>query len=169
MIENKIIIGSVARPQGVRGELKISPLTNDLHRFEKLKSVYIDNIEYKVSSAKVSQNGVFLTLNGVSDRNTAENFRNKTLSVDRKDAVKKEGEVFIVDIIGCEVYLDDDSYIGIVKDVLQYGSADVYVVSKAKKTVMFPALKRLFLSEDTDAKKIVLSKTAFEEVAVYED
>lgn len=169
MTLSKIVIGAVARPQGVRGEIKITPLTDDAHRFEKLRSVYIDGKPYEVKGAKVSQNGVFLTLRGVDDRNAAELLRNKTLEVDRKDAVKKKGQTFIVDVIGCEVYLDDETYIGTVEDVLQYGAADVYVVSQGKKKVMFPSLKRIFVSEDTDNKKIILKSKEFSEVAVYED
>ena len=74
-----LTVGKIAKPQGVGGELKISPLTDDVNRFKNLKTVYLDGKSYNVSKARISPNGVFLTLEGVNDRNTAELLRNKDI------------------------------------------------------------------------------------------
>lgn len=169
MIQSKITVGEVARPHGVGGTLKINPLTDDVRRFEKLKSVFVDGKEYAVSRVSVSQNGVFLTLEGVNDRNAAESFRGKDVQVSRENADVGKGRVLIVDVLGCEVFFEDGEKVGEVTDILQHGAADVYVLEKGKKQILFPALKRVFVSEDYENKKIVVARVAFDEVAVYED
>lgn len=169
MTRDKITVGEVARPHGVGGALKVNPLTDDVRRFEKLKSVFVDGKEYAVLHASVSQSGVFLTLEGVGDRNAAEAFRGKTLQVRRENACVAQGRILIVDVLGCSVYFEDGEKAGEIVDVLSHGAADVWVMKKDKKQILFPALERLFVSEDYENKKIVVSRKAFDEVAVYED
>ena len=62
----RLTVGKIAKPQGVGGELKISPLTDDVNRFKNLKTVYLDGKSYNVSKARILPNGVFLTLEGVN-------------------------------------------------------------------------------------------------------
>lgn len=168
-MNNTIEIGIIVKPQGVKGEMKVSPLTDNPKRFLKLEEVFIDGKEYKVESVRVSGNDVFVFLDGISDRDEVEKFRNKSIFVERSNAIKLEKDrYFIVDIVGCEVFLEDKS-IGVVKDVLQYGSADIYVVKSKENSVMFPALKTMFLKVDIENKQIHLDKKTFEENAVYEN
>ena len=50
---DRLTVGKIAKPQGVMGELKISPLTDDVNRFKSLKTVFIDGKEYKVTKARI--------------------------------------------------------------------------------------------------------------------
>ncbi|MGN0771686.1 MAG: ribosome maturation factor RimM [Christensenellales bacterium] len=167
---DKITIGTISRPQGIRGELKVYPLTDDLLRFKKLTSVYVADKKYGVKSVRVSAKDVFLTLEGIDDRNMAEQLRNADVKVDRKDAVQlPDDRYFIVDIIGCDVMTDGEK-IGKIKDVLQYGSADVYVIDCVDgRESMIPAIDRMIKSVDVQAKKIVVDKQAYKDLALYED
>lgn len=165
-----ITIGEIVKAQGIKGELKINPLTNDVARFRKLKEVVVNGHTYKVVSSRVAPNGVFIMLEGVTDRNTAETMIGKNLEVSRDNAVKlKKGEYFIVDIIGSDVTCDGQ-HIGTLTEVLQNGSADVYVVKADNgKEIMFPALKAVLRNVDVDNKVIDLDGKKFGEIAVYED
>ncbi len=169
MTRDKITIGEVARPHGVGGALKVNPLTDDVRRFEKLKSVFAGGREYAVLHASVSQSGVFLTLEGVTDRDAAEAFRGKSLQVAREDACVAKDRILIVDVLGCSVFFEDGEKVGEIVDVLSHGAADVWVTKSGKKQILFPALARIFVSEDYENKKIVVDRKAFDEVAVYED
>lgn len=163
-----IKIGKILKPQGVKGELKIEPITDDPARFKKLKTVIIGDTRYEVLSARVSPDAVFLNLVGV-DRDVAESMRQKFVEIDREQTVKLPPDRnFIVDVIGCKI-VAGDTEIGIVTDVLQNGAADVYVVQNGKLQLMFPALKRVVLSVDVENKLISVDEKAFSEVAVYED
>ena len=166
---DRYTIGIILRPHGVRGALKIEPLTDDVARFKSLKQVYIDSTIYNVSSSQVSSSGVFLTFDEIKDRNQAELYRNKEIQIDKKDAVPlQKGRYFIVDIIGCEVFAGDEK-VGVITDVLQNGAADVYVIKSNGKIIMVPALKKLLVDVDCDNKKIIVDKQVFDEVVVYED
>ena len=169
MISDRIVIGTVARPRGIAGEVKINPLTDDPRRFRSLKTVAIGGREYRVVGASVNPAGVYVALEGVNDRDAAEKLRGKELTVPREEAVIADGRVFIADLIGCEVSFTDGETLGVLEDVLQYGAADVYVVRGAKGRVLFPALARVIKEEDPSAGVIVLNREAFSEVAVYED
>ena len=68
-----------------------------------------------------------------------------------------------------DVRFEDGESVGKVSDVLQHGAADVWVLEKGKKQILFPALKRVFVAEDYENKIVVVSRDAFGEVAVYED
>ena len=165
-----ITIGVISKPQGIKGEVKVTPLTDDNARFLSLKEVFIDGKNYNVGGCKVTPAGIFIALEGVNDRNQAEQFRGKDVKVDRKDAVKlDEDRHFIVDIIGCKLVADGKVF-GQIKDVLQYGAADIYAaVTSDSKKVMFPALKDVITDIDIENKVVTVCMGRFNEVAVYED
>lgn len=166
---DRYTVGIIARPHGVRGAVKVNPLTDDVSRFKDLKKVFIDNKEFTITNTQVSKTEVYLTFENISDRDKAETLKNKEIQVNKEDAVKlPEDSYFIVDIVGCEVFVDNNS-IGSVVDVLQYGAADVYVIEKENKQIMVPAIKALLENVDTENKKIILNSKVFKEVAVYED
>ena len=62
-MENFIKIGAIVKPQGIKGEVKVIPLTDDINRFKLLKSVYIDGKVYKVNYAKIAAGFVILSIN----------------------------------------------------------------------------------------------------------
>ena len=166
---DRLTIGYISKAQGVKGEVKISPLTDDAGRFKKLKSVYIDGKLLNVKSVKVLPNGVFMSFDGIDDRNGAELLRDKEIEVERKDAAPlPKDRYFIVDVVGCEVYAGDER-IGKLKDVLQYGSADVYVISTPKGNAMIPAIERIIKQIDVENKKVFLDKDAWNDLVVYEE
>lgn len=166
---DRYTVGIILKPHGVRGAVKVGPLTDDVARFKDLKQVFIDLKKYTVQSTQFNNGEVILSFEELKDRNEAELLRNKKVEIEKADAVKlEEGRYFIVDIIGCEVFVGDES-IGKVDDVLQNGAADVYVIKSEKSECMVPALKKLLLLVDVENKKIVLDKEVFEQVVVYED
>ena len=59
--------------------------------------------------------------------------------------------------------------IGVLEDVLQYGSVDTWVFKCGKKHMMAPALRRVFTEVDTVAGRILVDREALNEVALFED
>ena len=163
-------IGLIVKPQGVRGELKIQPLTDDIGRFKKLKSVIIDEKNYPVTKVTVGGGVVFLSILGVNDRDQAEAYRGKFISVDRENAVPlKKDNYFIVDILGCEIITDLGEDIGEVIDVSS-SRTDVFTVRcKDGKIMRFPFLKDLLVNVDVEKKEIVVKSKRLSEVSCYED
>ena len=169
-----LLLGEIVRPQGIRGEVKVKHFTDDPYRFEDLETVYIKRgNEYQpigVTGARVQKDDVYLTLEGILDRNEAEKLRGTQLWVDRANAVElDEDSVFIADILGAKAYDTQGKEIGVLKDVLTPGGVDVFVFKTAQGTMMMPALKTVILTMDADEGRIVLDENRLEEVALYED
>ena len=164
-----ITIGQIVKPHGIRGELKVKPITDDINRFRKLKQVTVNEVPYEIKSMRIDGGFVYLALRGINDRNGAERLVGDEVKIDRIFAVDlDEGTYFIADVIGCKVFLDNGELIGEVSYIYQNGAADVYEV-KASGTVLFPFLNVLIAEMDIDGKRIVLKKNEFDKVAVYED
>ena len=173
-MQQYLCIGTITKPQGIRGEVKILPLTDDINRFVRLKKIFFQNggdyDEHEVDSARVDDSFAYIKLAGVDDMSAADLLRGKDVFVDRKNAVRlPKGRWFIADLLGCKVQDDAGNEIGVLGDVLQAGGNDVYVVKKGGKTLMFPAIKALLLSVDVENKLIVVDEKRLQEVAVYED
>lgn len=166
---NKIIVGKIVKPQGIKGELKVLPLADSPNIFNELNNVYVDGVEYKILSARISDS-VYLVLKGIADRNQAELFRNKMIEANKSDIPLPKDRFFVEDILGCEVSLNNGALLGSVQDITTRGSTDVYTVLCSNgKNVMFPSVKNLIETVDIANKKIILFTERFKEVALYED
>lgn len=169
-METLFKIGLITKPQGIKGELKVNPLTDDIERFSSLKKVLIDGKEYKVLSAKIGGGVVFITLSGVQDRNSAETFRGKFLCVERKDAVKlPENRYFVADIEGSNLVLDSGEVVGTIVEVTT-ARTDIFTVKTVDNRVLrFPFLKDLLVSVDVENKIVTVNEKRLKEVSLYED
>ena len=96
MREN-LIVGTILKPQGIRGELKVKPYTDSPEDFKEFKNLYLDGEKRRVLSVRVGDGMVFLGLSGVPDRNAAELLRGKNLELDRDEA---KGHLFRAGSIG---------------------------------------------------------------------
>lgn len=175
MLETHLIIGEVLKPQGVKGELKVKPITADPMRFEGLRQVYLKGADgafttIAVRVTRIELDAVYLLFEGVKDRSDAEKMRGQLLYVDRAHAIKlPKDAAFICDLIGCRGVDDHGAEVGVLTDVMQPGACDVYVFKGEKGEVLVPALKRAVIAVDVEAKQITLSRQALQEVAVFED
>lgn len=163
-------IGFIVKPQGIKGEVKVEPLTSEITRFKNIKEVYIDDKPVKVLNSKISGDTVFLSLFGVADRNNAELLRNKYISVKREDAIELEkNSFFIADIIGSTIFNDENEKVGKVVDVLSLKTDIFTVITESGRIMRFPFLKDLIIKVDLENSILVLSKKRLSEVCVYED
>ncbi len=164
----RLTIAEVLKPQGIRGELKIKTFTDYPEDIKTFKTVYIDDTPYKILSYRVGTDGfAYIGLRGIPDRNMAELFRGKLLQGERDDAPPlEEGQYYIVDIIGLSCETEDGEVLGTVVDV-NLLSSDIYTIEKAGKKILFPAVKGVVKNVDLSAKKMIVDKKIFDEIAVY--
>lgn len=159
-------IGQIINTHGVKGELKVYPLTDDIRRFRKLKAVYIDGVEKNVVWCKLQTDKVILKIEGIESLDDAMRYKTKYLQVKREEAVKlPEGRYFVVDIVGCKVIDENGIELGNVSEVIFTGSNDVYWV-KGKKDLLIPVLDHIIKNIDVEKKEIIISPP---EVWNYED
>lgn len=172
MLSAYLLIGQVLRPQGVRGQVRVRPDTDDPGRFDELEYVYIQekNGTYErisVDEVSVREDAVYLRLNGATTREEAEAQRNWMLYVDRAHARElAENETFICDLIGCKAVDTWGNELGTVTDVLQPGGNDVYVIKTPRGEMLLPALMHVVPQVDTENGKIVINEQRLSEVAV---
>jgi len=140
-------IGEIVNTHGVKGELKVMPLTDNPERYDDLEWIYLDNcgnmVKYNIGSVKYIKGFIILKLCGVDSVEAAEALKGRFILVDRKNAVKlPEGSFFICDLIGSDVYETNGGRLGKLVDVLHTGSNDVFVVRKENnREILLPALK----------------------------
>ena len=164
---DRLVIGEVLKPQGIRGELKVKTYTDAPEDVKAFGTVYIEDKPYKILSFRVGNDGAaYMGLRGIPDRNAAELFRGKKLEGDRDDAPElEEGQFYIVDVIGLSCETEEGEVLGIVKDVKNL-SSDVYTIEKAGKQILFPAVKGVVKKVDLENQKLIVDKKIFDEIAV---
>lgn len=158
-----VTIGFIAAPHGVKGMLRVVPATDFPDRFRGLNRVFLclgeKRCEFKVqNSGRLSRGMVCLGLQGLSSRDSAEQWRGASLQVPRHEAVPlPEGHFYVFDLVGCTVDTVDGRRLGTLKDVYPTGANDVYsIIADDGKELLIPALKTVVLSIDIDARKIVV-------------
>lgn len=155
-------IGKIVNTFGIRGQVKVVPFTDDVKRFDKLKNIYIEKKKelkpHKIENVKYTNNMVILKLEGIDSIEEAEKYKNCSLKIDRKDAIKLPKDTFfIADLIGLPVYTDEDVLLGKVDDIYNTGSSDIYVVKdELGKQILLPAIKDVLKDIDLEKEKITV-------------
>ena len=164
----RLTIGEVLKPQGIRGELKIKTFTDFPEDVKAFGTVYIDEKPYKILSFRAGEGGfAYLGLRGVPDRNAAELLRGRKIEGDREDAPElEEGRYYIADLLGAAVVTESGELLGTVKDIAPL-SSEVYTLEKDGKQILFPAVKGVVKRVEIAEKRLIVDKKRFDEVAVY--
>lgn len=161
-MEKYFEIGQIVNTSGLKGVIKVKPFTDDIEKFKKFKTIYIsiknELKEFKIEQVRFNKNMVFLKLEGIDTIEKAEEYRNFYLKVKRdKEEILEKGTYYIVDIIGCEVYTDENKHLGKIDDVFSTGSNDVYVVKDENgRQILLPAIKDVIKNVDIDNKTITV-------------
>lgn len=148
MKNDTIIVGRIQGCHGLKGELKVLPLTDDPDRFFDLDQVKINtgnNWEaFKIEGIRRHKNHVLMFLEEIKDRTEAEKLAGKEMAIHRDLAVSLgKDEFFVEDLLGMEVY-NEELLLGKITDILQTGGIDVYIIEGGKKIYSIPARKIYF-------------------------
>lgn len=150
MKEERIKIGKIVNTFGIKGELKVYPYVDYI---DELSKIYIDNKEYTLSKSRNQKNVVIIKIKGLDDINLVEDFKNKEIEIDRVDLPKlKEGEYYIEDLIGLDVYTDDGKLLGKLDDIFNTGANDIYQVNN----ILLPAIPDVIKKIDIENQKIIV-------------
>ncbi|QNO16384.1 ribosome maturation factor RimM [Alkalicella caledoniensis] len=157
-MEQKIKVGKITSTHGVRGEVKIYPLSDISTRFEKGSDLILGNLKLTIEKSRPHKNMFIIKFKGYDNINDILEFVGNYLEINKRDvAPLPEGQYYLFDIIDCEVYTDDDVYIGKVESVIETGSNDVYVIKNGSKEVLIPAIRQVVSKVDIDNKKITIT------------
>ena len=155
-------VGQIVNTFGIKGQLKVKPFTDDINRFEELKTVYIckknEMKKVEIEDVKYNKQCVLLKVKGIEDLTQAEKYKGLFLKIDRKDAKKLPKDTyFIADILGLEVYTDEGELLGKVDDIFPTGANDVYVVKdKLGKQILLPSIPEVLKEIDLEKGKVIV-------------
>lgn len=160
-MEQYLNIGQIINTHGLKGEVKVYPLTDDVKRFKQLNKIFIEKnnamTEHKIELTKVMNELAILKIDGIDDLTTAETLKGCYLKINPEDAVKlPEGSYFISDIIGLEVKTVEGESLGLIKELFQTGANDVYVVAYKGKELLIPAIKDVVKGIDIQNKTMTV-------------
>mgnify|MGYP001625294426 CR=1 FL=1 len=155
-------VGQIVNTFGIKGFVKVNPLTDDAERFEELESVFVvknkELIEMKIEEIKYHKNMVLIKFKGIEDINMAEKYKGCYIKIKRENAKKlPEDTYFIADLIGLPVYDESGKLLGKVDDIYNNKSHDIYVVKdELGKQILLPSTKEVIKQVDIDNERIVV-------------
>ncbi len=170
-----LAVGVIVRAHGIRGEVKIQPLTDQAEDWLSLHAVeWTDRqgarVCRRVKHQRLQGSMVIAQLEGVYDRNAAETLRETELRVPRGQAPQLEQDrYYIVDLIGCQVEDETGAQLGQVTEVHQPGGNDVYEIHGNQGVYLMPAIRQVIREVDVKQRRILVDSVRFSEVAVHED
>lgn len=155
-MEDRLQVGIITSTHGVRGEVKVFPTTDDPNRFKRLKEVILDTgkeeLVLEVEGVKFFKQFVILKFKGFDSINDIEKYRQRSLYVTRQNAVRlRRDEYFVADLIGLAVRDEQEQQIGVLRDVMETGANDVYVIEMTDgRELLLPAIKQCVLKVDVE-------------------
>ncbi len=161
-MEQKLRVGVITRTHGLKGEVKVYPTTDSPSRFDELETVTLKCgrtvKDLSIESVRYFKNLVILKFEGIDTINDIESYVGGDLYIDRSEGQPLgEDENYIADIIGMEVVTEDGARIGTVKDVMETGANDVYVVKcEGRKDLLLPAIKPCILDVDVENNRMTV-------------
>lgn len=146
----RIVIGRVGAAHGIRGELRIIPLTDFPERFAALREVMVGDELLHIESVKPQGKNFLMRFREYTVREDAQKLTGRLLTVARAEAAPlDEGEYYVFDIVGLTVYDEENNELGTVENVLRTGSNDVYAVrSEDGREILIPALRKVVRTID---------------------
>lgn len=135
-MEKFLRIGVITSAHGLKGEVKVYPTTDSLQRFKQVRRVVLKtpkgDVETEIVSVKSFKGQAIVRFAAYDDVEQVKNLHNTDVMIYREDGQKlAPGEYYIADLIGCRVVSDEGKMLGILKDVLQTGANDVYIIDTA--------------------------------------
>jgi len=153
-----VVVGVVRAPHGLRGEVRVEPLTDMFaERFRAGSKLRCEGVgELTVGAVRGTEEDPIVRFAGYDDRGAAEKLRNRQLAVTREEARRAAGAAYLwSDLVGLEVLTPDGLSLGVVREIIRAGETDVLVVARGDAETMLPMLGSVIRSVDLAAARIV--------------
>lgn len=163
----KFFIGTVLKPQGIKGELK-ARINIDAEELDEIGYVYIDNLDKKFEIEKLRYSGdiVYLKLSNINDRNQVELLRESSLYINREELSIKDNEFVIDEVIGFILKTESGEELGELVSVETFGAAPIFTINGKYGKSSFPCIEDVVKGFDYENKVILIDKKRFDEVRV---
>ena len=147
----KLCVGEIVNTHGIRGEIKVVPLVDDVNDLLDYTYYFVGDKKYEVQNTRFHKNFVLIKLKDIDDIDIAEKLKGKFLELPREDLKPlPEGSYYICDLVGLKVIDEKLGELGIINEVFNTGSNDVYVVEYKNKPLCIPVLAGVVKEVDLD-------------------
>ena len=153
-----IKLGKITAPQGIKGEVRVYPYTDEPTRFSEIEAVLLNGQKRRIQKVRYMKNMAVLKLEGIDDRNAAEAIRNQELLLSKEDLWQQDADTyFIDDILGSLVLDEDGTPVGVLKQVHSRPAHDLYEIERPdRSTFLIPAVKEFIRNVDLDDRRITI-------------
>ncbi len=157
-----ITIGRVLKPYGVKGEVKVEPITDFPERFGSLKRVVLESprgneLPCTVRSVRYLNGLPYLCFEGYDSPEQAKKLNAWLIRIPQEEAVSlPEGQYYWFELVGMTVLSEAGEKLGEIAEVFATGSNDVYVMKQGKKEVYIPATKEVVKKIDRQARTMTI-------------
>jgi 16S rRNA processing protein RimM len=154
-----MVIGRIAAPFGVRGEMKIDLLTDFAERFNSLETIFVgaEHAPYRVQQVRSHGDRILLRLAELRSPEAVRELRGAELSVPRSEAAPlPPGHFYLEDAIGLQVRTTEGESVGTVTEVLTTGSNEVFVIGHGAASVLVPVIRDAIADLDMNERCVVV-------------
>ena len=153
---NWIRVGKVTRTHGLKGELKFYPTEQNSATVQSGQRVCLGEIQLKIESVRGVKSPFILKLGGINNIEAAKSFAGHEVRVAREDFEPlPEGEFYRFEIEGLNVFNDTGKYYGVIEEIVETGSNDVYVVRGEGKEWLIPMIDSVVQTIDLEQGKLI--------------
>jgi 16S rRNA processing protein RimM len=148
-----IAIGEIIKAQGIKGELKVVPLTDNPERFGEVRRVFFQDLagwrELTIERYRSFNGYVLLKFRGIEDMTAANALGRGLIFIPRHERPPlPPGRFYHDEIVGLEVVTASGERLGTIHEILETGSNHVYSVTRPGKPLLIPALKSVIKEID---------------------
>lgn len=159
-----LLIGRIQKPHGVRGEVRVEVMTESPSRFRQMDQILMSRREKSspkpivVEGVRFHQGKALLKLEGINNRDEAGELRGYFLWIPVEDAIPLEdGEFYLYELVGMQVWSDEGELLGSIKDTLQTGANEVFVVNGGERgELLIPDTEEVVLDISRVERKVTV-------------
>jgi len=161
-VDDWVVIGEITKPFGLKGGLKIRPLTEDPERFRRLAGAVLEAADGSrqtctIAEVRTDRDSVVLFCREIDTVEQVERFVGGTVRIPGSEAIRlPQGSYFQHDLVGLQVFLEDGRYLGEIREIWSTGSNDVLVVRDGERERLIPAIKSIVVEVNLTEKRMVL-------------
>jgi 16S rRNA processing protein RimM len=143
--EERTPIGKIVGAFGIKGMVKVEPLTTFESRFDVGNEVYIDNKKFTITGFQIHKNRPLVKLKGIDTMTAAEELQWKVMEAEGQPELE-EDEYFIDELVGLNVVLESGEVLGKVEKIEDYPAHQIVVVGE----ILIPLIEEFVLNIDLE-------------------
>jgi 16S rRNA processing protein RimM len=158
-----VVIGEVTRPHGLRGEVRVTPLTDRPQRFEGLGDCILwdpagdSRVARQITGVRWQGEAVLLTLAGCDSVEAACALVGRLVALPRAQALPAPpGHAYPWQLVGCRVVTEDGNPVGELSAIEASPAHDLWVVRNGGREHLIPVVEDIVRDVDLDARRVVI-------------